>query len=341
MPRLFISNLGFETEWQHGTVAQRIREFESQMSCVWAPMWEQQDVLFAPTTIESKFWNRLAKRGIPEPRLISSLEADLSGIGEVVPWGWTKSVKELTKQVCPMQRIPILDAVRMVNSRDYAVTLESELGVSIGTKVCSNAKQVEECLKNSETGCVVKPILSQAGRGQLRMTSSAEANTQKCERLLKSSAVVVEPWLHSLVEFGCQWDIDDSGESCLLGVTQLASNPDGSFHGSQTGISELAPHVQDILRIQEQAVRRIADEGYFGPVGIDAMVYRDAHGEERTRPLQDINARFTMGRIAVEWSRKLGQPGSWIQARKGEEISTNAWITAPADAPQTWWVATS
>jgi len=34
---------------------------------------------------------------------------------------------------------------------------------------------------------------------------------------------------------------------------------------------------------------------YFGPLGIDAMIYRDADGDSKVRPLQDINARWTMG----------------------------------------------
>jgi len=341
MARLFISNLGFETEWQHGTVAQRIREFESQMSCVWAPLWSEQDVLFAASPIDFEYWERLAERGIPKPRLISSLEADLSGIHKIVPWGWTKSIVELAKRICPAQRVPNLDLVRAVNSRDYAVALESELGVSIGAEVCSTMRQVDACLKSFESGGIVKPLLSQAGRGQVRLSSILEVPAKKCERLLKSSPVVVEPWLSSLAEYGCQWDIAESGDVSMLGVTQLASNPDGSFHRSQTGISKANDHMKDILDFQGQAVKRIANEGYFGPVGIDAMVYQDTHGQERVRPLQDINTRFTMGRIAVEWSRKLGEQGMWIQARRDEVIPANAWLTSPVSAPQTWWVAIS
>ncbi|OYW15327.1 MAG: hypothetical protein B7Z55_15100, partial [Planctomycetales bacterium 12-60-4] len=45
--------------------------------------------------------------------------------------------------------------------------------------------------------------------------------------------------------------------------------------------------------------------GYFGPVGIDAMWYRDANGKLACRPLQDINARWTMGRLALGWRRRF------------------------------------
>jgi hypothetical protein len=54
--------------------------------------------------------------------------------------------------------------------------------------------------------------------------------------------------------------------------------------------------------------------GYFGPLGIDAMRYRDDTGEIRLRPLQDLNARCTMGRLALGFARLLPSNwcGSWL-----------------------------
>ena len=54
--------------------------------------------------------------------------------------------------------------------------------------------------------------------------------------------------------------------------------------------------------------RRVALElqklGYFGPLGIDAMIYLASGGRVCVRPLQDVNARWTMGRLAAEWDRE-------------------------------------
>ena len=35
--------------------------------------------------------------------------------------------------------------------------------------------------------------------------------------------------------------------------------------------------------------------GYFGPFGIDAYRYADAHGRTRWNPCGELNARYTMG----------------------------------------------
>jgi hypothetical protein len=70
--------------------------------------------------------------------------------------------------------------------------------------------------------------------------------------------------------------------------------------------------------VVERAARRIQELGYFGPLGIDVMQYRAADGEIRWRPLQDINARLTMGRVALGLRRLLG-PGEradWLHTRR-------------------------
>jgi hypothetical protein len=55
-------------------------------------------------------------------------------------------------------------------------------------------------------------------------------------------------------------------------------------------------------------------EGYYGPVGIDAMQYKDDAGEVRMRVIQDVNARWTMGRLAAAWRRYLppNVPARWL-----------------------------
>lgn len=74
--------------------------------------------------------------------------------------------------------------------------------------------------------------------------------------------------------------------------------------------------------------------GYFGPVGIDCMRYYDPGANcERLRVLQDLNVRWTMGRLAAEWSHKLdGQPILWWHGARE---------TAPEWAQSANWIATS
>jgi hypothetical protein len=69
---------------------------------------------------------------------------------------------------------------------------------------------------------------------------------------------------------------------------------------------------------------------------------RDRDGDEiKLRPVQDINARWTMGRIAWEWKRLLlsEQRATWFQGQKAEAllrnpaVSNHLIITSPKSWP--------
>jgi hypothetical protein len=72
-----------------------------------------------------------------------------------------------------------------------------------------------------------------------------------------------------------------------------------------------------VLEVVDRAARRIQQLGFFGPLGIDVMQYRTHDGELCWRPLQDINARLTMGRAALGLRRLLtsDEQADWLHLR--------------------------
>ena len=44
--------------------------------------------------------------------------------------------------------------------------------------------------------------------------------------------------------------------------------------------------------------------GYVGPLGVDAMVYREADGRLALKHVVELNVRMTMGRVALELLKK-------------------------------------
>jgi hypothetical protein len=46
------------------------------------------------------------------------------------------------------------------------------------------------------------------------------------------------------------------------------------------------------------------DAGYHGPCGVDAFVFRGPAGEPLLRPLVELNARFTVGTLAIASVRR-------------------------------------
>ena len=49
----------------------------------------------------------------------------------------------------------------------------------------------------------------------------------------------------------------------------------------------------------QKVLSKIADVGYFGNVGIDAMIYEEENGEMKLHPVVEINARKTMGWVTL------------------------------------------
>ncbi|MFG0334706.1 MAG: hypothetical protein ACF8TS_15220, partial [Maioricimonas sp. JB049] len=120
-------------------------------------------------------------------------------------------------------------------------------------------------------------------------------------------------------EAGLQWTVPRAGPPLLEGVTTLHVDESGQYRGSGFSAASDVPAVwREAVQVGERAALAVQEQGYFGPLGIDAMRYRRADGTVGLRPLQDINGRWTMGRLALGWRRLLGEDetGCWQHLRK-------------------------
>jgi len=107
----------------------------------------------------------------------------------------------------------------------------------------------------------------------------------------------------------------------------------------QAGITPgLSNDWQSAVQIALRTAFRLQEMGYFGPVGIDAMRYRTADGKIQLRPIQDINARWTMGRLSLGFRRLLrpGETGRWHHGPRNsltpQEGPSARWIRSSPDA---------
>jgi hypothetical protein len=133
--------------------------------------------------------------------------------------------------------------------------------------------------------------------------------------LLNAGPIVFEQLVERLAEAGIQMEIPQTGDPTLVGVTPLLVDGSGVYRGSRFATS--VGHAAPWKLAMEQGLllaRRLQGLGYFGPLGVDAMKYYDDAGEIRLRPLQDLNARYTMGRLALGFRRILPPDwcGSWL-----------------------------
>ena len=119
--------------------------------------------------------------------------------------------------------------------------------------------------------------------------------------------ILLEPWLEIESEVGLQYDIPNAADVKFLAALPLINSETGEYRGSRLSLTEeervlWKPAIDFGLQFAEQN----QELGYFGPLGIDACQYRSG-GELIIRPMMDINARWTMGRIAWEWRQRSTQ----------------------------------
>jgi hypothetical protein len=338
VPRIFVGNFDFEwvlSDHPRTPPASVLRSC-AEMAPVWLGIAEQGDSIWTPEPIDDAFFAELAAVGLPRMRCVST-EADVPAGTVVCPWGWTEAIRVWAGRQGWAPTAPPPEAVRRGNSRRFSFELETEWGVGLpGATLIHQPRDVADALRKlsgSADRWVMKAEFGMSARERLlgsggELTAAARAWLRK---RLAHGAVVLEPWVERLAEAGMQFEIPPYGPPRLVGIAPLLTDRAGSYRGSRFGTD---PSLEDewagAITVCRRAASRLQDLGYFGPAGIDAMRYRAADGAIRVRPLQDINARWTMGRLALGFSRLLqpGWWGTWLHVRlpKASAATTEAWL---------------
>lgn len=325
MPRLFVANLTFETELagdrQH--LPDRLQRLCAELAPLWLAAADEGDWLWCPEPIDPPFWDGMQKLGLPRVNPCGPATAPPRKL-VLSPWGWSPVIREFGDRIGARRNAPPDSVIREVNSRAYSFGLEQEWDCGPDTAgAVSSMAEFESILGRfrEHERWVLKAGFSAAARDRLTghgPLSDASAIHWIRRRLLRGETLFFERWLERVDEAGIQWEVPPSGDPQLLGVTPLLCDEAGRYLGSGFG-SDLAllDSWQNAVDVSRRAAVRLQQSGYFGPLGIDAMRYRDADGEVRIRPLQDINARWTMGRIALGW-RRIAADGVWRHGSPGE-----------------------
>lgn len=256
----------------------------------------------------------------------------------LMPWGWTKAAAELaTGPHFNQQTVPSIDVVRNLNSRSFSakfdpVDCSRSTELPFGTKafgcLCHDMTTLQAAMAHIEacgfSQWLAKPALSCAGRNRLVGGGSA-LNEQQSHWLEKqfSSGVYIEPLVERIADAGLQFEIGSSSDPesiTFAGLTGLLTDRAGHHVGSLLrGDRRLPEEWRAAAEFGRSVCRAAADSGYAGPLGIDAFQFRTPDGSTATRLCCDVNARYTMGRVAMELHPCLsvGQTGLWMQTSGG------------------------
>ncbi|HUG89383.1 MAG TPA: hypothetical protein VML55_01030 [Planctomycetaceae bacterium] len=338
MSRLFVGNFEFERALGNArhTPRDSVRRTCAELASVWVGVAEDGDFVWTPEPIDERFFDELAAMGLPRVRAVLSA-SDVPATTRLCPWGWTDALREWAQRSGWTRHAPPQAAVRQVNSRRFSFELEGEWGVGLaGASLITRADELPAALQRLPAGCrrwVLKAEFGMAARERLLGTGRAVTDEAAhwLSRRLASGCVVLEPWIERLEEAGLQFEIPDRSDPRLVDVTPLLTDAAGVYRGSRFDPDPLLHRPWSAaIATCHRAAGRLQALGYFGPCGFDAVRYRDFDGAVATRPLQDINARWTMGRVALGFRRLLNRDevGAWLHANwPGTSVGANqSWL---------------
>jgi hypothetical protein len=214
--------------------------------------------------------------------------------------------------------------------RDFLRTCEEGwlCDAQVVGRPCTGMEEVrEEVARRAGEGWargVVKGAFGAAGQGQVRLDPARPRADQLAQvaRLLEAQGeVVAEPWLDKVLDLSAQVEISTPGQARLLGWTRFLTDGRGQYRGSFVS-QPLAGLGQELRRflcgegrdqrrlwrlfeaLGEFLAGRLTDSGYTGPLGVDALVFRQ-QGRLWLKPIVEINPRFTMGRVALGLARRV------------------------------------
>lgn len=309
MPRLWIGNFDFEHQLVDPgrTLSQRLRQLNAELAPCWLAVADDGDAIWTPEPIPAAFWDAMAAAGFARITPVT----DWRTVGnqyELTPWGWTAALLQIARKRSSTRELPAADVVRTANSRRWSFGWENQLGIGCPHQsCCDSVDAVANVIRAlpDDAAWVIKAEFGMSGRERIRGRGPLRPSMIDWlrKRLRADGVVFFEPWLDRIAEAGILFEVPLAGDPTLIGIAEMLPSTTGQYAGSVFVGQPTEVDWTPAVCIARQAAAELQRLGYFGPLGVDAMCYRTADGEQRLRPLQDVNARWTMGRLALGWRR--------------------------------------
>ncbi|MDQ1523353.1 MAG: hypothetical protein QOE47_1277 [Pyrinomonadaceae bacterium] len=311
-PRLWYMNADFETELAASSSSSAYRRPHSfvALNRRLAPhllrLASAGDALLVEESPSESLHSEAARRGV-ELIVVDSATKQAGRI--FTPWGWTRGVVALAERVGARVPPVSLETVRRVNSKLWSHALEQELGILMpGACVAASFAELEEavaraCPRAGDKWVIKSPFGFAArervlGRGA--RLEGAQATWAQRQFAASSEPLIFQPWLERVREYGVTLEIASDGEITLVGISDLQTNGAGTGTGYVLGRKIEAGRRAELESVARVVGARLYREGYVGAAGVDALEHtRGLH------PLLEINARYTMGFVALAVERAL------------------------------------
>ena len=259
---------------------------------------------------------------LADPNVVHAL-ADLAREGvQMLPHGVSTVEEDLAARAGMPLAAPSSEVCKDVNSKVYSRALADELGIRqpVGWGCRSPerlAEIVDEAAALVQRGpVVVKEAWGVSGKGIAVVESVRRLHrlhrmiAERAEKLGRQPHFVIEQWLDKATDLNYQFTVARDGTVTFDFVKE--AHTEGGVHRGHRFPARLPRTQLTELQDAAQAVgKRLAEDGYFGVVGVDALV--DAAGT--LFPILEINARNNMSTYQLPIQERLLEQGSVAVAK--------------------------
>jgi hypothetical protein len=162
--------------------------------------------------------------------------------------------------------------------------------------------------------------------------------------LKEQNSLIIEPWFNKVSDLSYQSKITEMKEIINIGSTEFITNQNGQYKATYVGTKKFhhslnykkffynnfnnTKGIEEILKAVSTFVgSNLLETNFEGPFGIDAFIYEDKNSfyGYRIKPLCEINPRITMGRVALEISKRIqtGTFAIWVHLRISDILNAN------------------
>lgn len=252
------------------------------------------------------FLENLERQGIEGPKrwhLISGKRPDMDI--KIESWGMSRIVGDWANSSGNFYAMPSWELIREVNSKAFSFLRGARLAHAT---LLYDKDNLRAWMNSFEGAKVLKTCYGLSGRGHFHISSKEDherAYTFASLEWLQERPILAEPWVKRVLDFSTQWQIFSNDKIEYLGATICENDNFGRYCATRIGsehtlFGDYLPYLDQHKRAALPLLTEIASLGFFGNIGIDAMLY----GDLLLQPIVEINARKTMGWVALEIARR-------------------------------------
>lgn len=319
-PAVHLANTDFEFELAHPSANNPIKESWMQhplcLQLQFLPLLYAgpQDIVAVTAFPSPAFMDGLRqlpwRRQEELPRLIL-LEEHKPFLGlPCLSWGPSRRVNEWAQQRDMTYHVPTdWNMIRDINSKAFSFCYSTLPEAAL----LRSQQELENWLTHVSGPKILKTCFGLSGIGNRLIQSN-----EKAEKVLsfclkeweEGRPIVAEPWLDKCFDFSTQWWISAQGSCELLGATVFETSPHGVYGGTRAGpakelFGSFYPFLEDHIGIIKPLLHDLLQRGFFGFVGVDALLYRCPISQEiKLYPIVEINARQTMSLVALRLQQR-------------------------------------